>query len=515
MKERERSMFNRAHFDERSVVAERPRPAPRHTEAVRPALPRTLLDGRRLPLTALSIEFLLVSLAVFEASALYHFLKFGDFVYPRFYALAALALTAAFVGSAAFARDYSVKRLLDRREQIRSIFWRWTIACSLFVCVLFLTQVTDFYSRGTILVQYAAGLTAAYFIRLLAAAFVASGLRSGHLADSNVIVIGDPALAHPLLRRLRGDRRGTRIAGFYPLGSPPPAAAMDPLLRDPAEVAKETTRILDAVNELARRVTIDDIVLCLPWSENERIRAFMEGLAVIPAATHLAPDHNWSWTRHPVLARIGTLHTIRLARAPLTLRDRVLKRSFDIAAASAMLVAAAPFFLAIAALVKLDSRGPAMFRQRRHGFKQTEFRVFKFRTMTTLDDGPVVRQATRNDARITRVGKHLRRLNLDEVPQLINVVLGQMSLVGPRPHALTHNDQYEEQIRLYARRHNVKPGITGWAQVNGLRGETRSVRDMQRRVEHDFYYIDNWSLFFDLKILLLTIFSPKTYRNAY
>lgn len=507
-------MFNRAHFEEQSVVKERARAAPRQADSIRRPV-RTLLDGRRLPLAALSIEFLLVSLAVFEASALYHFLKFGDFVYPRFYALAALALTAAFVGSAAFSRDYSVKRLLDRRERIRSIFWRWTIACSLFVCALFLTQATGFYSRGTILVQYAAGLSAAYFIRFLAAAFVASGLRSGYLPGSNVILIGDPALAHPLLRRLRSDRRGTRIAGFFPLGSPPLAATLDPLLRDPTEVAKETARILDSANALARKVTIDDIVLCLPWSENERIRAFMEGLAVIPAATHLAPDHNWSWTRHPVLARIGTLHTVRLARAPLTLRDRVLKRGFDIAAASAMLAMASPFLLAIAALIKLDSRGPVLFRQRRHGFNQTEFRVFKFRTMTTLDDGPVVRQATRNDARITRLGKHLRRLNLDEVPQLINVLLGQMSLVGPRPHALTHNDQYEEQIRLYARRHNVKPGITGWAQVNGLRGETRSVRDMQRRVEHDFYYIDNWSLFFDLKILLLTIFSPKTYRNAY
>jgi exopolysaccharide biosynthesis polyprenyl glycosylphosphotransferase len=180
-----------------------------------------------------------------------------------------------------------------------------------------------------------------------------------------------------------------------------------------------------------------------------------------------------------------------------------------------MLVFAAPFLLAIAALIKLDSPGPVLFRQRRHGFNQSEFRVFKFRTMTTLDDGRIVRQATKNDSRITRVGRHLRRFNLDELPQLLNVLLGQMSLVGPRPHALTHNDHYEELIRLYARRHNVKPGITGWAQVNGFRGETRAVRDMQRRVEHDFHYIDNWSLFFDVKILLLTVLSPKTYRNAY
>ncbi len=378
-----------------------------------------------------------------------------------------------------------------------------------------MVQATDFYSRGTILVQYAAGLAAVLSSRFLVIAFVTRGLQSGQLSGNNVIVIGEAPLIHQTIRKLRGDGRGTRITGIFSLEAPPLLSTLEPLLRNPARVAEETAQVLHDVDTLARRVTIDDIVICLPWSENERIHAFVEGLAAIPVATHLAPDHNWNWTRHPVLARVGTMHTIRLARAPLTLKDRALKRVFDIATASAMLVLAAPFLLLIAALIKLDSAGPVLFRQRRHGFNQSEFRVFKFRTMTTLDDGRVVKQATRNDSRITRVGRYLRGLNLDELPQLLNVLLGQMSLVGPRPHALTHNDHFEEQIRLYARRHNVKPGITGWAQVNGLRGETRTVRDMQRRVEHDFHYIDNWSLFFDVKILLLTVLSPKTYRNAY
>jgi Undecaprenyl-phosphate glucose phosphotransferase len=500
-------------LDERSVKRERT--ASRGIEGKSRRAPLSLLNGRRLPLAVLSVEFMLISLIVFEASALYHFAKFGNFIYPRFYALAALALTAVFVGSSAFARDYSLKRLLSRREQLRSIFWRWSISCSLLVLCLFMIQATEFYSRGTILVQYTAGIAAAYAIRFLTMTMVTRALQTGHLAGSNVIVIGEAPLIHHIVRRLRSDGRGTRIAGVFSLEAPPLIATLEPLLRNPARIAEETAQVLRDADTLARNATIDDIVICLPWSENERIHALVEGLAVIPAATHLAPDHNWNWTRHPVLARVGTMHTVRLARAPLTLRDRVLKRAFDILAASAMLILAAPFLLAIAALIKLDSPGPVLFRQRRHGFNQSEFRVFKFRTMTTLDDGRVVRQATRNDSRITRVGRHLRRFNLDELPQLLNVLLGQMSLVGPRPHALTHNDHYEELIRLYARRHNVKPGITGWAQVNGLRGETRAVRDMQRRVEHDFHYIDNWSLFFDVKILLLTVLSPKTYRNAY
>jgi lipopolysaccharide/colanic/teichoic acid biosynthesis glycosyltransferase len=135
--------------------------------------------------------------------------------------------------------------------------------------------------------------------------------------------------------------------------------------------------------------------------------------------------------------------------------------------------------------------------------------------MTTLDDGDVVRQATRDDERVTRIGRILRRTNLDEVPQLINVILGDMSLVGPRPHAVAHNSEYEERISLYARRHNVKPGITGWAQVNGFRGETDSIDKMEHRVEHDLFYIDHWSVLFDIKILLMTLLSPRSYRNAY
>lgn len=474
-----------------------------------------VLSGRSLLLGAAILEFILIAAAVFEAGAIYHFAVFGDLPNRLLYLFAAAGATGMFVISSGLARDYSIKRILEGREQLRSVFWRWTSACSLLVFVLFMTQATEFYSRGSIIVQYGAGLTAALIVRLLLTHFVARGLRSGSLRGNNVVVIGEAPLANHTVRKLRNDERGTRVVGAYTLSSPPLAASLDPLARDPAQVAEETASILAAVEALARTVQLDDIVINLPWSESERIRALVEGLAVVPATIHLAPDHTWHWARNPVLARVGRMHTMRLSRAPLTLKDQVLKRAFDITAASALLVAAAPLFAVIALLIKFDSAGPVLFRQRRHGFNQKEFRVFKFRTMNTLDDGPVVRQATRNDRRVTRIGRYLRKFNLDETPQLLNVLLGDMSLVGPRPHALAHNNQYEEQIRLYARRHNVKPGITGWAQINGLRGETQTVDQMHRRVEHDLYYIDHWSLFFDLKILLLTLFSLKSYRNAY
>ncbi len=260
---------------------------------------------------------------------------------------------------------------------------------------------------------------------------------------------------------------------------------------------------------------MDEIVLDLRWSDDARIRALMEGLAVVPVALHLAPDPGSPWTRRPVLAHIGKIPTFRLIRAPLTWRDLVLKRAFDVALALWLLALAMPLFALIAIAIKLETPGPVLFRQRRLGFNQREFRVLKFRTMTTLDDGPVIPQATRNDSRITRVGRVLRSTNLDELPQLLNVLTGHMSLVGPRPHAVAHNTEYEAQIRIYAQRHKVKPGITGLAQVNGYRGETDSLDKMLRRVEHDLLYIDNWSLLLDIKILVMTLFSVSSYRNAY
>jgi exopolysaccharide biosynthesis polyprenyl glycosylphosphotransferase len=175
-----------------------------------------------------------------------------------------------------------------------------------------------------------------------------------------------------------------------------------------------------------------------------------------------------------------------------------------------------PLLLVTAILIKLDSRGPVLFRQTRHGFNNEPIRVLKFRSMSTSDDMPgEFRQAVRNDPRVTRVGRIIRRTNVDELPQLINVLRGEMSMVGPRPHAVAHNQMFADQIRRMSRRHNVKPGITGWAQVNGLRGETETVEKMRKRVEYDLYYIDNWSVLFDLKILIMTLISRHSYSNAY
>jgi putative colanic acid biosysnthesis UDP-glucose lipid carrier transferase len=195
-----------------------------------------------------------------------------------------------------------------------------------------------------------------------------------------------------------------------------------------------------------------------------------------------------------------------IQRLGLTPIERAIKRALDLIVSIAAVVFCLPLFLIVAMAIILDSRGPVIFRQRRSGFNGKEFIIFKFRTMRVLEDGPVVTQACRDDRRVTYIGKFLRRSSLDELPQLFNVLRGDMSLVGPRPHALAHDDHYRVQIAGYACRHYVKPGITGWAQVNGLRGETASLEQMADRVKLDLWYINNWSLGLDLNILLQTCF---------
>jgi exopolysaccharide biosynthesis polyprenyl glycosylphosphotransferase len=199
--------------------------------------------------------------------------------------------------------------------------------------------------------------------------------------------------------------------------------------------------------------------------------------------------------------------SVELRRPPLGVLGRAAKRTFDIAIATAALVALAPLILLVCIAVCASSPGPLIFKQTRRGFGRSEFRILKFRTMTVLEDGPNVRQTVRGDGRVTRVGRWLRRSSLDELPQLINVLKGEMSLIGPRPHAIAHDDAYGAAIREYDLRHLVKPGLTGVAQAEGLRGETRTLAQMQARVARDIWYIENWSLWLDVRIAFQTMFT--------
>ena len=238
-------------------------------------------------------------------------------------------------------------------------------------------------------------------------------------------------------------------------------------------------------------------------------------LAELPASIHIVPVDAPSALASSQITEFGDLRTLQIHRPPLSAFDLFIKRAFDLAGATIGLIVLSPLFLVISIAIKIDSRGPALFRQTRHGFNNDEIRVFKFRSMTTMEDGVQVTPAVENDPRVTRIGRIIRRTNIDELPQIINVLRGEMSLVGPRPHAAAHNALFNELIPPFSRRHNVKPGITGWSQVNGHRGSINTLEKLQRRIEYDLYYIDNWSFLFDLKILMMTLFSKTAYLNAH
>jgi Undecaprenyl-phosphate glucose phosphotransferase len=276
---------------------------------------------------------------------------------------------------------------------------------------------------------------------------------------------------------------------------------------------------LEALVQEARSGAIDDVVVALPWSEDERVMAIVSKLRELPVNVYLASDLIGFRTefRSPP-GHFGALPVVQLVGRPMSGWDSVIKSLEDYVLASILVVASSPLLLAIAVAIKLDSRGPVLFRQKRLGFNNQVIDVYKFRSMHAeaghAAHAAKTRQATR-DPRVTRVGGFLRRWSLDELPQLFNVLNGTMSLVGPRPHALDHNEDFARQIRGYFARHRVKPGITGLAQVRGYRGATDTPEKLEGRVRNDIFYVDNWSLSFDVQILLRTFVICLVGKNAY
>jgi putative colanic acid biosynthesis UDP-glucose lipid carrier transferase len=272
---------------------------------------------------------------------------------------------------------------------------------------------------------------------------------------------------------------------------------------------------IDDLVQHARGGSVDLIYITFPMRAEERIRRVLERLGDTTASVYIVPDFFVFELLHARWTNIGGVPVVSVFESPLYGVDGVLKRVVDVSIGACILALAAAPMLAIAIAIKVSSRGPVLFKQRRYGLDGEEIRVWKFRTMTVCDDGDVVMQARKDDERVTPVGRFLRNTSLDELPQVFNVLGGSMSLVGPRPHATAHNEAYRALIRGYMLRHKVKPGITGLAQVRGFRGETETLDKMEKRVACDHQYIRNWSLWLDLKILLDTLRVVFSRRNAY
>jgi putative colanic acid biosynthesis UDP-glucose lipid carrier transferase len=257
------------------------------------------------------------------------------------------------------------------------------------------------------------------------------------------------------------------------------------------------------------------VYVALPLRAERRIRDIISMLADTTATVYIVTPLFMFDLMHARWGTVADMPVVSVFDTPFEGLGGSLKRIEDVLLSTLILLIVAAPMLFIAIGIKLTSRGPVFFRQTRYGLNGNPIRVWKFRTMTTMDNGAKVVQATKDDKRVTSFGKLLRRTSLDELPQFFNVLSGEMSVVGPRPHAVAHNEIYRKKIRGYMLRHKVKPGITGWAQVNGWRGETEVLEKMEQRVEHDLYYIDNWSLLWDLQIVLLTIFGKRSRANAF
>ena len=372
----------------------------------------------------------------------------------------------------------------------------------------FLARISVQYSRGWIVLFYITTLAALIVLRYVIVRITALARSAGLLSAQRIFLIGTGENVGAFVNRYEPWALGINVVGcrfLTPVAGSAPAEVRNAMLdRDLAEAVASV-----------RSLAPDAVFVLLPWSATETIERCAETFLALPVEIHLGPEQILHKFDEVKLSTLGPVTSLQITRRALSRLEVIQKRMFDLALAAAALLLATPLLVLVSILIKLDSRGPIFFVQRRYGFNQQPFRIIKFRTMGTLDDGAVIQQAKPGDPRLTRIGRWLRRWNIDEIPQLFNVLTGDMSLVGPRPHALSHDREFAPLIALYARRHNVKPGITGWAQIHGYRGETDTVEKMRKRVEYDLFYVDNWSLWLDLAIIARTVLSPTAYKNAY
>ena len=416
-------------------------------------------------------------------------------------AIAAFFLAARVFGELPLARDPAASFLLPRRRIVTS----WLVVFGVLLFLAYATKFSAIYSRKVMLTWlvltpfalHGAEEMARRLLQRFAASLTATRTR---------VIVGANERACELARSLREDPCGGVVKGYFDdrtsgrLPAARPATHLGPL----ADVA-----------DYVKRNSINVVYITLPMSQHPRIVRLLDGLRDTTASIYFVPSPLPFDFLQARVDRIGDVPVIAVCETPYYGINGAVKRAVDFALSTVLLALAAPLMLVIALGVKWSSPGPTLFRQRRYGLDGKKILVYKFRTMTVCEDGDRIEQAKPADRRVTRLGAFLRRSSLDELPQLLNVLEGTMSIVGPRPHAVAHNEQYRQLIDGYMIRHKVRPGITGWAQINGCRGETGTVEQMRKRIEYDLDYLRHWSPSLDLWILLRTPFAVLRGSHAY
>jgi Undecaprenyl-phosphate glucose phosphotransferase len=473
-------------------------------EPVAPAYSPIVVAG-----TVRLIEFalvMLVGLAVYAA----YVVPIDGFEWYYVGAVAGIATLAMLAFQAA--DIYQIQAFRGHEKQYFRMASAWSVVFLIAIGLSFFAKAGDQFSRVWLGAFYVLGLVALVAWRRALFLLVRHWTREGRL-DRRAVVVGGGGAGESLIEAIKAQRDSdVRIVGVFDDRGDD---------RSPTRLADRTKLgTVDDLVEFARRTRVDLVIFSLPISAETRILQMLKKLWVLPVDIRLAAHSNKLRFRPRAYSYIGAVPVLDVFDKPITDWDVVMKSLFDAVVGSMLLVAATPILALTALAIRLDSRGPVFFKQKRYGFNNELIEVFKFRSMYVEQCDPTASKlATKDDPRVTRVGRFIRKTSIDELPQLINVVFKRnLSLVGPRPHAVhakAENRLYDEAVDGYFARHRVKPGITGWAQINGWRGETDTHEKIQRRVEHDLYYIENWSVLFDLYILAKTPLALAKTENAY
>jgi Undecaprenyl-phosphate glucose phosphotransferase len=454
-------------------------------------------------------EFAIICATGLAGYTLYIFPTHGH-IAAYYYAIASMAVLAVLVFQAA--RIYSIEAFRTPGAHLLRLAGGWVVVFLVAMAALFFLKRGMEFSRIWLLGWFVSGFAALVLNRIYLYLLVVSLTRRGRL-DRRAVVVGSGLAAEQLLQELSSQSYSSiKIYGVFDDRSDersPDVVAGYPKLGN-----------VDDLVEFARHTRIDLIVFALPISAERRILEMLRKLWVLPIDIRLAAHSNKLQFRPRTYSYVGSVPLLPVFDKPMADWDVVMKMAFDRIVGAVCLILLSPLMLITAIAVKLDSPGPVLFKQKRHGFNNEKIDVYKFRSMHNDKlDYTAVNQVKKNDPRVTRVGRIIRKTSIDELPQLFNVVFkGNLSLVGPRPHAVQARAAdllYDEVVDGYFARHRVRPGMTGWVQVNGWRGETDTPEKLQRRVEHDLYYIENWSMLFDLYILALTPFALTKTENAY
>jgi putative colanic acid biosysnthesis UDP-glucose lipid carrier transferase len=386
------------------------------------------------------------------------------------------------------------------------VAWIFSIPVLLFLA--FVTKTSEGYSRSIALVWFfGTAITLAIWRVAMHTLLYEIRKRGGN--SRSVAIAGATEIALSLAKTISEEPySGMRVVGFYDDRNTDRRIAVPDIYGG----------VIGDLNQLvadAREGKIDIVYISLPMRAESRINALVRKLGDTTVSAYVIADFFVFDLLHAQWTSVGDIPAVSILDTPFHGLGGWVKRLEDIVIGSLILLLIALPMLAVAIGIKLTSPGPVFFRQKRYGLNGKEIRVLKFRSMKVMEDGPTVKQATKDDPRVTPIGKFIRRTSIDELPQFLQVLTGEMSIVGPRPHAVAHNELYRSKIQGYMLRHKVKPGITGWAQVNGWRGETDTYEKMQKRVDHDLDYIRNWNVLLDIRIIWMTVFGSKTSENAY